>query len=318
MTIPPLTAAPPAVPSGAGRRGAARRPSSLQRRRGRLGAVLVLPAVVLLGVFFVWPLIRTVVMSLQEYPLLGKPTFTGFSNYSDAFHDQDFLSAIKFTLIYTVVTTPVLLAVGLLLASLVRRNTRGARVFQTIFFLPVVIGLASASYLWLFLWQSDIGPVTDLLDKAGLLDSSNNLFAHPGPAFLIVLGTVTWKVAGLQMLLLLSGMQSIPVEVNEAAMVDGSSRRQLFRYITLPLLRPTLALVLVFSVAGSLLAFDQFYIMTGGGPGNSTVTGVYQIYRVSFVQFHLGYGAALSILLMIGLGIVSCVQMLLLRNVDNA
>jgi multiple sugar transport system permease protein len=314
MTVPPLTAAPPAATKRVG----PRRASSLQRRRAGLGALMVLPAVVLLCVFFLWPLIRTFVMSLQDYPLLGKPTFTGFSNYSDAFKDKDFLSAIKFTLIYTVITTPVLLVVGLVLASLVRRNTRSARIFQTIFFLPVVIGLASASYLWLFLWQPDIGPVTDILGKLGLLDSSDNLFAHPAPAFLIVLGTVTWKIAGLQMLLLLSGMQSIPSEVNEAAMVDGSSRWQLFRYITVPLLRPTLALVLVFSVAGSLLAFDQFYIMTAGGPGNSTVTGVYQIYRVSFVQFHLGYGAALSILLMIGLGIVSAVQMLLLRNQDES
>ncbi len=140
---------------------------------------------------------------------------------------------MKFTLIYTVVTTPVLLAVGLALAGLVRRSTRSARFFQTVFFLPVVIGLASASYLSLYLWQSDIGPLTDILDKLGLLNSSDNLFAHPLSAFLIVLGTVTWKVAGLQMLLLLSGMQSIPAEVNEAALMDGSSRRQLFRYITL-------------------------------------------------------------------------------------
>jgi multiple sugar transport system permease protein len=129
--------------------------------------------------------------------------------------------------------------------------------------------------------------------------------------------SVTWKVVGLQMLLLLAGLQSIPQELEEAARIDGAGRRQVFRYITLPLLRPTLALVLVFSVAGSLLAFDQFYIMTSGGPSNSTITAVYQIYRVSFVQFHLGYGAALSVLLMIVLAMVSAVQLLLLRNTDN-
>jgi multiple sugar transport system permease protein len=280
--------------------------------------LLVLPAVLLLGFFFLWPLVRTVIMSFEDYPLLGAPTFTGFGNYTSAFTDGDFLHAVGFTLIYTVISTPVLLAVGLALAALVRRGTRAARVFQTIYFLPVVIGLASASYLWLFLWQPDIGPVPDLLSRVGIGNPSTNLFATYGSAFLIVLGTVTWKVAGLQMLLLLSGMQSIPTEINEAARIDGSNRSQLFRYITLPLLRPTLALVLVFSVAGSLLAFDQFYIMTGGGPDNSTITAVFQIYRSSFVQFHLGYGAALSILLMLVLGLVSAVQMLLLRNTDNA
>jgi multiple sugar transport system permease protein len=128
---------------------------------------------------------------------------------------------------------------------------------------------------------------------------------------------VTWKVVGLQMLLLLSGLQSIPDEVVEAARIDGAGRWQLFLHITLPLLRPTLALVLVFSVAGSLLAFDQFYIMTGGGPSNSTITAVYQIYRISFNSFRLGYGAALSVLLMVILAAVSLVQMLLLRNTDH-
>ena len=129
--------------------------------------------------------------------------------------------------------------------------------------------------------------------------------------------SITWKVVGLQMLLLLSGLQSIPEELEEAARIDGAGRGAVFRYITLPLLRPTLALVLVFSVAGSLLAFDQFFIMTNGGPSSSTITAVYQIYRVSFVQFHLGYGAALSVLLMAVLAIVSAVQLLLLRNTDN-
>jgi multiple sugar transport system permease protein len=119
------------------------------------------------------------------------------------------------------------------------------------------------------------------------------------------------------MLLLISGLQSIPVELEEAARIDGARRGQVFRHITLPLLRPTLALVLVFSVAGSLLAFDQFYIMTSGGPSNSTITAVYQIYRVSFVQFRLGYGAALSVLLMVVLACVSAVQLMLLRNTDH-
>jgi multiple sugar transport system permease protein len=292
--------------------------SPLQRRRARLGMLLVLPAAVLLGFFFLWPLARTFVISFEDYPLLGVPSFIGLGNYTQAFTDPDFLQAVLFTFLYTIIATPVLLIVGLALAALVRRNTRAARVFQTIYFLPVVIGLASASYLWLYLWQPDIGPVPDLLSRLGLGDPSTNLFASFWSAFFIVVGTVTWKVAGLQMLLLLSGMQSIPTEVNEAALIDGSSRWQLFRYITVPLLRPTLALVLVFSVAGSLLAFDQFYILTAGGPNNSSITAVYQIYRVSFNQFQLGYGAALSILLMLVLGAVSAFQMLLLRNSDNA
>ncbi len=280
--------------------------------------LLLLPAAVMLGLFFFWPLLRTIYISFFDYPILGSPSFIGVRNYVDAFGDKDFGQAVLFTLLYTVIITPVLLIVGFALAALVRRNTRTARVFQTIYFIPVVIGLASASYLSLYIWQPGIGPLPNLLEHLGLGSASTNLFADPVSAFLIVTVTVVWKVAGLQMLLLLSGMQSIPAEVNEAAKIDGAGAWQTFRHITLPLLRPTLALVLVFSVAGSLLAFDQFYIMTGGGPENSTITAVFQIYRVSFIQFHLGYGSALSILLMLVLGVVSAAQMLLLRNSDNS
>ena len=168
------------------------------------------------------------------------------------------------------------------------------------------------------MWQSDIGPTTTLLGQVGILHPTKNFFSDFWTAFAIILAMVTWKVVGLQMLLVLAGIQSIPDEVNEAARIDGANAWQSFWYITVPLLRPTLALVLVFSVAGSLLAFDQFYILTTGGPAGSTITAVYQIYRAGFVQFDVGYASALSILLMLVLGVVSAGQMLLLRNSDNS
>jgi multiple sugar transport system permease protein len=194
---------------------------------------------------------------------------------------------------------------------------RAAAVFQSIYFMPVCIGLAAGSFLWLYLGQAQIGPLFDLLRRVGLVKAEGNLFAGSWTALLMVIAMVTWKVVGLQMLLLLSGLQSIPDDVVEAARIDGAGRWQLFSHITVPLLRPTLALVLVFSVAGSLLAFDQFFIMTNGGPSNSTITAVYTIYRTSFISFKLGYGAALSVFLMVILAAVSAVQMLLLRNTDH-
>ncbi|QNE36419.1 carbohydrate ABC transporter permease [Leifsonia shinshuensis] len=290
----------------------------LGRRRALFGLVLSLPAFILLGVFFIWPFLRTIYMSLSDWPLLGTPHFIGLGNYLEAFQDDQFLHAVGFTFLYTIVITPILIALAFGLAFLVRRRTRAARFFQTVYFLPVVIGLAAGSYIWQFMWQSDIGPTTTLLGHLGLVDPRTNFFAEFGSAFLIVLGMVTWKVVGLQMLLVLSGMQAIPEEVTEAARIDGATGWQTFWHITVPLLRPTLALVLVFSVAGSLLAFDQFYILTVGGPSGSTLTAVYEIYRAGFVQFRVGYASALSILLMIVLGLVSAGQMLLLRNSDNS
>ncbi len=298
----------------AGRPARRRRPS---RRRAWIGLAMATPAIALIAVFFLVPVVLTLWMSLHNWPLMGRHRFVGLANYTRALGDQNFRHALKFTVVYTVVITPVLLLIGLGLALLVRTPRPGARFFQSVYFLPVCIGLASGSFLWLYLGQSQIGPLFDLLRRAGLVDSAGNLFSNVWTAMALVIGMVTWKVVGLQMLLLLSGMQSISTDVVEAARIDGAGRWQSFLHITLPLLRPTLALVLVFSVAGSLLAFDQFYIMTGGGPSNSTITAVYQIYRISFTSFRLGYGAAISVLLMVILAAVSAVQMLLLRNTDH-
>ncbi|MCF6468507.1 sugar ABC transporter permease [Nonomuraea sp. MG754425] len=279
---------------------------------------MVAPALAVVTVFFLVPLVMTFWMSLHEWPLLGEHQFVGLANYIKALDDSEWLNAIRFTLEYTALITPILFAAGLALAFLVHRESRAARIFQSVFFLPVVIGFAAAAYLWLYLAQPGLGPLSDLAVRSGLGSRDTNWFATATSGLLIVTAMVVWKVAGMQMLLLLSGLQSIPGELTEAARIDGAGRWKVFRHVTLPLLRPTLALVLVFSVAGSLLAFDQFYIMTNGGPSNGTITAVYQIYRTSFINFELGYGAALSAMLMVVLAAVSALQMLLLRNSDHS
>lgn len=296
----------------------AQRGMRASKKRQLIGLAMTTPAIVLIVGFFLVPLVMTFWISLHNWPLLGRHRFIGFDNYQRALADPGFRTALKFTVLYTLVITPILFVLGLAMAFLVRRKVRAARVFQSIYFMPVCIGLASGSFLWLYLGQGQIGPLFDLLRRVGLVRADGNIFAGMWSALLMVIAMVTWKVVGLQMLLLLSGLQSIPDEVVEAAQIDGAGRWQAFLHITVPLLRPTLALVLVFSVAGSLLAFDQFFIMTNGGPANSTITAVYTIYRNSFISFKLGYGAALSVFLMLILAAVSALQMLLLRNTDHA
>lgn len=312
LTAPPIRQTVRSVP---GPRPPRRR--SLVQSRSTLGKVVVTPALILLSLFFFLPVVLMLWMSLHRWPLLGKTTFIGLGNYTGALQDQNFLQAAGFTLLYTAIMTPLLLVIGVGLALLIRRPGRAARVFQSIYFLPVVVGFAASGYLWLFMVQPNLGPLLDLLSRGGLASRTDNWLGSLAGALGIVCAMVVWKVAGMQMLLLNSGLQSIPVELEEAARIDGATRAQVFRHIILPLLRPTLALVLVFSVAGSLLAFDQFFIMTSGGPANQTITAVYHIYRVSFLGFQLGYGAALSALLMVALALVSAVQMLILRNSDH-
>jgi multiple sugar transport system permease protein len=296
------------------RRVTRRRALTWRRRRQLAGLLCVLPALACTTVFFFVPLGLDFWMSLNQWPLLGEHQYVGLQNYAQAVRDAGFLSSVGVTVLYTVIITPALLLLAFVLALLTQRTDRASRFFRTLYFLPVPVGLASASYLFVWLVQPNVGPIGRVLQLTGVVHQAPVWLAATVPALLVVVTMVVWKVTGLQMILLMAGMQSIPDAMHEAATVDGAGWWRRFRYITMPLLRPTLALVLVFSVAGSLLAFDQFYIITAGGPSNSTLTTVYAIYRTSFVSFHLGYGAAMSILTMLVLGGVSAVQLLLVRQ----
>ncbi|MQA12284.1 MAG: ABC transporter permease subunit [Pseudonocardiaceae bacterium] len=284
------------------------------RGRRLTGLLLVAPAVLLVTVFFLIPLGSTVWISLHKWPLLGEPEWVGLANYEAIPGDRTFLQALLFTLLYTAIITPVLFAIGLGLALLVRRSQPGVGFFRTVWFMPYVVGLASASYLFLWLFNPRVGFANKILQQLGIIDQPVQWMNSVPTALFAVTVMVVWKVVGFHMLLLMSGLQSIPDEVHEAALVDGSGPLSTLVRVTLPLMRRTIALVLVFSVAGSLLAFEQFFIMTSGGPGNRTLTIVYWIYHSSFTNFQLGYGSAMSVVVLVVLMCISGVQLAVLRD----
>jgi multiple sugar transport system permease protein len=293
-----------------------KRPSALQRR-DRTGLYFVLPAMALVVVLFVIPTLWTVVVSFFDYSLLGKMTFTGMENYQRAFADAGLWRTLGFTTLYTIVVTALLFVVGFALALLVTKQRRGTPVLRTIFVLPVVIGFATASYITLWVLDGRIGVVNAALGDLGWISESISWFGDFGLAFGIVIIMVVWKTVGLTMLLLMSGMNAISPDIYEAAELDGAGWwRKLFA-ITIPLLKPTIALVLILTVISSYLAFDQFFILTQGGPDGSTVTVVYLIYRAAFIDFDLGYSAALSVILMVILLILTVVQFRVLRKAND-
>jgi multiple sugar transport system permease protein len=276
--------------------------------------LFVLPSVVFVGLFFIIPLLMTVWMSLTDWPLLGSPHFIGLGNYRALTSDSTFWQSLGFTTKYTAVITPAIFLVAFGLALLVRQKVPGVGLFRTAYFLPVVIGLGTASLLWVWMFNDQVGVFDGILQGLGLVKDPVEFLADPIGALIAIVVMITWKTAGFTMLLLVVGMQAIPDEFYEAATVDGAGRWARLRYITLPLLRRTFALALVISVIGSFLAFDQFYIMTHGGPQNQTITAVYWIYNNAFTYFKMGYGAALSIVLLIILIAISVVQLYLLRD----
>lgn len=294
-------------------------PVAARRRRSRQwqGLLYIAPAMALVSVFFILPVLFTVWMSLHNWPLLGQPNWIGFDNYVRMLSDRRFMAALNFTAYYTVIVTIAIFALAFPLALFVEQQRRGVGAYRTIFFMPVVVGLATASLLFVWLANVDSGLFSPILRMFGVTGRSANLLATFDNAFLTIVVMVVWKIVGFTMIILLTGLQSIPTDLIEAARIDGASRWQRFRHLTLPLMRRTLALALILSVTGSVLAFDQFYIMTSGGPQNRMISVVYYIFNQSFVSFQLGYGSALSIVLLGILVALSVVQLWLLRVGDE-
>jgi multiple sugar transport system permease protein len=269
------------------------------------------PALLFVAVFVLIPLGQLVATSLSDRSLLGGGKFIGFANYWRIWNDSSFWRALEFTAKYTLVLTPILIGLGFALALLTVDNTPLKRLTRTIVFLPVVIGLSSSSLLWFWLLDEQVGLLNKLLVDLHLIGEPIVWFATADLAFWAVVISITWKVVGFGMVLFIAGIQSINPDILEAALMDGASYWGRVRLIILPLTRRVLLLTTLVSAIGSMLAFDQFYIMTSGGPRGQTFTAVYWIYQNSFISFKLGYGAALSIVLTVIILVFSTMQIAL-------
>lgn len=264
-----------------------------------LGMLYIAPALLFVAALVVYPLAQLVQISLTDTSLLGGGNFVGLANYEKAFSDKTFWSALRFTLKYTLYITPILMGLGFAIALLTASNRKLLQITRGIVFLPVVIGLGSSSLLWYWLFDQQVGLINKFLVDIHIVAAPIVWFTKEDLALWAVITSVVWKVLGFGMILFVAGIQTISSDIIEAAMIDGTTYFQRVRRIILPLISRTIVLATLISVIGSLLAFDQMYIMTGGGPRGKTFTSVYWIYQNSFIYFKLGYGAALSLILMV-------------------
>ena len=280
-----------------------------------IGLAYLAPALLFVAAFTAYPFLQMVWVSFNNWSLITPPKFVGLNNFTKAFADRQFWTSLGFTLRYTLLITPILMIGGYLLALLTAGNTPLRRLTRTLIFVPVVIGLGSSSLLWYWLLSTDYGLVNRALLDLGLIakpiiwlgvDADTSNWA--------IIISVVWKVIGFGMILFVAAIQAIPGEVNEAAMVDGASAWQRVTRVTLPLTLRTVLLATLISVIGSLLAFDQFYLMTAGQPQNLTATSVFYVYLNSFPYLKLGYGAALSLILAGIILVFTIVQMVLTRR----
>ncbi|MFI7649221.1 carbohydrate ABC transporter permease [Micromonospora sp. NPDC049460] len=283
-----------------------RRPSA---REAGTALLFVLPFLLLFVVFRFGPAIAGVVLGFTDYTIGGETSFTGLENFRRLVDDPTFWTALRVTVLFTALSVPLSMLASLGMALLTRRAFRGAKLFRSIFFLPVVTSLVLAGVVFAWVFAED-GPWSRAMGVIGLPAGSwlaDSVLVVPA----LVLVSV-WSRFGYGMLILLARMQDIPAELEEAALTDGASAWQRFRYVTLPQLRPALFFVAIIETTVSFQVFDLIYVMTGGGPVRSSYSLVYLLYDQGFKYFDLGYASAVGVALFVLTIIVALIQRLTL------
>lgn len=281
----------------------ARRP----RRRGRgigtpawVAALFLAPALLLFGGFLVYPMVTTVGLSFFQWSgfRIETPTFVGFDNYVRIFtKDPVFWTAFRNTVIWLVLSLLVPTTLGLLLALGLNTRIAGRNVLRSVIYLPGVLASIAVATMWVWMYNPVSGVVNSILRTVGLGAFAQDWLGSPGTALLSIFIASVWQGTGFGMVLFLAGLQGVPQELLDAARVDGASRWQVFRAVTLPALRPTTVVVIVLTLINSLKVFDLIVGMTGGGPAQSTQVLALWSYTSSFINHQFGVGNAIATVL---------------------
>lgn len=287
--------------------GGRRNPAIGQRRKNVQALAFLLPALLVLGAFTAWPMVSALRLSFTDASGFGKEEWVGFENYARIFTDPVIINAVVNTALYALLFTPTAVALALALALLLndpRLPFRGF--FRTALFLPFIISLAVAAIAWAYLIDPQVGLLNYWLGTAGI--RIGNVLQDPVLAMPAVAFVAVWKSFGFYMVIFLAGLQEIPGSLYEAAKVDGAGPFTRFRHVTMPMLSNTTAFVLIFALIAALQAFDQIYVMTGGGPYGHTETVVMQIYTSGFRKLDVGFASALSYVLLAATLLLSVIQ----------
>jgi multiple sugar transport system permease protein len=305
VTAPRLRADGPG-PAPAPPRRAGRRPRTHERRDMTTGLLMVAPQLVGSALFVIGPLLAVIWYSLHDWQVLaGSFTFTGTDNYERLLSDPGFVSSRRATAVFSLGLVVMNISLALALAVMLDQKLGGTVVFRTIFFSPVVVTLVAWTIVWGFLLRAD-GGVNELLGAFGI--EGPNWLRRGDTAMLSVVVVSVLKNVGLNMVLFLAALQSVPQELKEAARMDGAGAVRRFRSIVLPMISPTVLLVSIITVVGSLQIFARIAVLTQGGPGTSTTVLVYYLYQQAFEFKDFGYASAVSVVLFLIVLTLTCVQ----------
>lgn len=276
----------------------------------RDGLLFSLPFLIIFFLFMVYPLIFGLYISFFKWNILGNPSFLGLENYIELFKDEKFYTSLWHTFQFVIITTPILLLIGFLMALLVTGKSPLRKVEETVFFIPYIFSMTVVSTLWAWIMQKDFGVLNQVIRILG--GEPVSWLTNANLAMWSISVATFWWTAGFNMVLMSAGIKQISKEVFESAIVDGASYPQQVVHITIPLLAPTLVLCLILQVIASFNVFGQVYVMTGGGPAGATRVLVQYIYETGFKYFKMGYSAAMSYILFLIILAASVLQYTLL------
>lgn len=255
-----------------------------------------LPAFLLFAIFFVYPLLKGIGMSLTDWDGMGSANFIGLQNFAAFFSDQRAVHDIRTTLIFAVCSALGLNIVGLCYALLMNSRFRGQSIARVIIYLPAIISPLIMGYIWYFLLQPGRGYLHYAFEQIGLPDLTGSWMGSYGTIMLVLVLVNVWQYSGMTMIIYLAGLQSVPAELTEAARIDGANGWQCFWYVTVPLLRPAVRINVITNIIGSLSVFDIIMSLTGGGPGYSTESLSIYIMRMCYGS-KTGYSTAVALIL---------------------
>lgn len=286
--------------------------SRFARRDARIGVLLTMPALIALALTTLYPLGWAIVLSFQKFQIGSPPTFVGFANYARVFAKSDFTAAFGHTLLFVVATFVLEAIVALPLALLLNRGLRGSRVIAALVTMPLMVAPVVAALAWRFLFSDGYGFINSFLEWVGV--GALPWFSNIWFARTTILISNLWLAAPFDTLMILAGLASLPDDPLEAARIDGASGWQIFRHITLPLLKPVFLIIIVVRLADAFRIFDLVYVLTGSGPANATEVMSTYVYRLMFTNFDFSGGAVVSIVLVATTALAAILAVALLRR----
>lgn len=285
----------------------------MKRYKMGLHQFMAIPAFTLFFIFFIYPLIKGIGMSFTDWDGIGKANFIGFQNFIDFFKDKRALSDIRTTVLFALGSAPLLNIIGLLYALLLNSSFKGKSAARMCIYMPAIISPLIMGYIWYLLLQPGRGFLFHLADQAGHPDWFGNWMGGYGTTMLVLILVNVWQYAGMTMIIYLAGLQGISKELYEAAEIDGAGKIKCFRYVTLPLLGPSVRINVITNIIGSLSVFDIVMSLTGGGPGYQTETLSIYIMRMCYGS-KTGYSTAVAMIMFVIVLIPVAVSLRLMKE----